>query len=55
MWRICNDEEGSALLEGAIVAPVLFSLVFGTMEFSFYFYQQHLVATGVRDARVPRQ
>ena len=48
--RIANDEEGSALLEGAILVPVLFSLIFGVLEFSYYFYQQHLVATGVRDA-----
>ena len=48
--RIARDDEGSALLEGAIVVPVLFSLIFGVLEFSYYFYQQHLVATGVRDA-----
>ena len=48
--RILRDDEGSALLEGAIVVPVLFSLIFGVLEFSYYFYQQHLVATGVRDA-----
>ena len=46
-WRA---EDGSALLEGAILTPVLFALVFGVLEFSFYFYQQHLVSTGVRDA-----
>ena len=50
VWRIWKDEDGSALLEGAIVVPVLFSLIFGTLEFSFYFFQQHLVTTGVRDA-----
>jgi len=47
VWR---DEDGSALLEGAVVVPFLFSLVLGTLEFSFFFYQQHLVSTGVRDA-----
>ena len=50
MRRIAGDQEGSALVEGALVVPVLFSLIFGALEFSFYFYQQHLVATGVRDA-----
>jgi Flp pilus assembly protein TadG len=50
MRRIAGDQEGSALLEGAILVPVLFSLIFGVLEFSYYFYQQHLVATGVRDA-----
>src|SRR5262249_47876993 len=45
-----RDVEGSALLEGALVIPVLFSLIFGVLEFSYYFYQQHLVSTGVWDA-----
>lgn len=47
IWR---DEEGSALLEGAIVVPVMFALILGTLEFAFVFYEQHLVSTGVRDA-----
>jgi Flp pilus assembly protein TadG len=47
LWR---DEDGSALLEGAIVVPFLFTLVLGTLEFSHFFFQQHLVSTGVRDA-----
>jgi Flp pilus assembly protein TadG len=45
-----RDQEGSALLEGAVLVPVLFALIFGVLEFSYYFYQQHLVSTGVRDA-----
>jgi Flp pilus assembly protein TadG len=45
-----KDQEGSALLEGAVLVPVLFALIFGVLEFSYYFYQQHLVSTGVRDA-----
>jgi TadE-like protein len=45
-----EDQEGSALLEGTILVPVLFALIFGVLEFSYYFYQQHLVSTGVRDA-----
>lgn len=48
--RLWKDERGSALLEGAIVVPVMFALVLGTLEFAFIFYQQHLVSTGVRDA-----
>jgi len=46
-WR---DERGSVLLEAAIVLPVLFALIFGVLEFSYFFYQQHLMSTGVRDA-----
>jgi hypothetical protein len=47
---VCQDHDGSALLEGAIVLPLLFVLMFGIYDFSWYFYQQHLIATGVRDA-----
>jgi Flp pilus assembly protein TadG len=48
--RILTDDEGSALVEGTVVVPFLFALVFGVLEFSYYFYQHHLVSTGVRDA-----
>jgi Flp pilus assembly protein TadG len=47
---LCRNDEGSALVEGAIVLPVLFALVAGVFEFSWLFYQQHLISTGVRDA-----
>jgi Flp pilus assembly protein TadG len=45
-----GNREGSALLEAAVLTPMLFSLSFGVMEFSFYFYQQQLIESGVRDA-----
>lgn len=45
-----HDRDGSALVEAAIVMPVMFALLFGVYEFSWYFYSQHLVSTGVRDA-----
>jgi hypothetical protein len=47
LWR---DDEGSALIEGAIILPVLFTLVFGVFEFSWLICQQHLISTGIRDA-----
>src|SRR3954465_3090483 len=54
MWRPLQswwcDDRGSALLEGAIVTPFLVVLCFGVYEYSWYFYRQHLVSTGVRDA-----
>jgi Flp pilus assembly protein TadG len=46
-WR---DREGSALVEGALLVPVLFALMFGIYEFSWLFYQQHVISTGLRDA-----
>jgi hypothetical protein len=47
LWR---EQDGSALLEGAVVMPLLLALMLGVYEFSWYFYQQHLIAVGVRDA-----
>jgi hypothetical protein len=37
-------------VEGAIVLPVLIALLFGVYEFSWFFYQQHVISTGLRDA-----
>ena len=47
LWR---NSEGSALIEGALVVPILCTLVFGVFEFSWLLYQQHLISTGIRDA-----
>ena len=48
LWR---NDEGSALIEGAIIVPVLLVLVLGVFEFSWLIYQQHLISTGIHDAR----
>jgi Flp pilus assembly protein TadG len=50
MRSLWGNREGSALLEAAVFTPMLFSLSFGVMEFSFYFYQQQLIESGIRDA-----
>ena len=47
LWR---DDEGSALIEGAIIVPVLLIFVLGVFEFSWLIYQQHLISTGIHDA-----
>jgi hypothetical protein len=47
VWR---NSEASAFLEGAILLPVLLTLGLGVFEFSWLFYQQQLISTGVRDA-----
>jgi TadE-like protein len=44
------DQRGSALIESAAVIPLLIALVFGVFEFSWLFYQQHLIAIGLHDA-----
>ena len=48
LWR---NDEGSALIEGAIIVPVLLVLVLGVFEFSWLIDQQHLISTGIHDAR----
>src|SRR5215469_11077659 len=48
--RFSRDQDGSALLEGAVIVPVLLIFVLGVYEFSWFFYQQHVVSTGLRDA-----
>jgi Flp pilus assembly protein TadG len=48
--RLWADRDGTALVEGAIVVPVLALLLFGVFEFSWLFYEQHLISTGLRDA-----
>ncbi len=45
-----RDQTGSALVEGAVVFPLLLLVLFGVYEFSWFFYQQHVVAMGLRDA-----
>ena len=47
LWR---NDEGSALIEGAILVPVLLVLVLGVLEFSWLIDQQHLISTGIHDA-----
>jgi TadE-like protein len=47
LWK---NDCGTALLEGAIVLPVFLLLVGGVYEFGYFFYQQQLLETGVRDA-----
>ena len=47
LWR---DEDGSALVEATIVMPLLIALFLGGFEFSWFFYNQQLVVSGLRDA-----
>src|SRR5262249_3575336 len=47
LWR---NSEGSALIEGAIIGPLLLVLVLGVFEFSWLTDQQHLISTDLHDA-----
>jgi hypothetical protein len=48
--RLWRSERGTALVESAIVLPIFLLLVGGVYEFGYYFYQEQLATTGVRDA-----
>jgi Flp pilus assembly protein TadG len=48
--ELWSDSEGSVLVEATIVTPFLIILLLGVFEFSWYFYNQQLVVTGLRDA-----
>lgn len=45
-----RDTKGSALVEAALILPVLIALIFGVFEFSWLICQQHMIVSGVRDA-----
>jgi Flp pilus assembly protein TadG len=45
-----HDEDGSALVEATIVMPLLITFFLGVFEFSWFFYNQQLVVSGLRDA-----
>ena len=50
VYRLRTCAAGAALVEFTIVAPFLFVLGFGMVEFGRFMYQHQLVSTGVRDA-----
>jgi len=47
---LVRDDIGAALVEFTILAPFLFTLVFGMAEFGRFLYQYQLVVEGLRDA-----
>jgi len=48
--RVLRDQEGSALIEFTIMAPLLLSLVLGISEFGRFLFQYQMVVEGLRDA-----
>lgn len=44
----CSEETGAAAVEFALVAPILFSLVFGIIGFGFVFAQELSLGNGAR-------
>src|SRR3974390_1568784 len=50
MRDLGRDTDGTALVEGAVLIPLLFVLVFGVLEFSWVVGQRHVMIEGVREA-----
>lgn len=48
--RRARSDEGVALVEFAFIAPILFLLIFGIIEFGWAFYQRLDVRHGAREA-----
>lgn len=44
-----RNRRGNALVEAAVVLPVLLSLAFGTVEFGHFFYMKHLLQSAARE------
>ncbi len=48
--KLAADKSGAALLEVAVVIPVVLSIGLGVVEFGNAIYNEHLIFNGVRDA-----
>ncbi len=44
-----RKRRGSAVLDAALVFPILLSLTFGTVEFGYYFYVKHTLQGAARE------
>jgi Flp pilus assembly protein TadG len=47
---IFHDQRGAAAAELALIVPLLITLMFGSFELGNYFWSEHKVVKGVRDA-----
>lgn len=50
LYSAWSDVEGSAVVEAAVLTPLLIILFLGVFEFAWCFYNQHVAEIGVRDA-----
>ncbi len=48
--RINNRRRGAEVLEAALVLPIVLSLIFGMVEFAFYFHVEHTIEAAAREA-----
>ncbi len=49
MTRLPHDERGAAAVEFALVLPLLLTIVFGTIEWGYYFFTREIVVNSARE------
>lgn len=47
--RVRNVRRGNALLDAALVLPILLSLTFGTIEYGYFFFVKHSLQGAARE------
>lgn len=50
LLSLTRCQSGAAGAEMALMVPLLVTLMFGAFELGYYFYNEHIVVKGVRDA-----
>jgi Flp pilus assembly protein TadG len=48
--RLIGGEDGTAIIEAAVIVLVLMILILGVFAFSWLFYQQQPIESALRDA-----
>jgi Flp pilus assembly protein TadG len=48
-WRRRSVRRGNALLDAALVLPILLSLTFGTVEYGYFFFVKHSLQGAARE------
>ena len=49
-----DPQNGGAVVEFAIVLPIFLSLMFGAIDYGWYFYQKYTLAAAVQGASARR-
>ncbi len=48
-WKIVKCRKGAAAVEFAIIAPLLFTIIFGIIEFGLLFYDKQVITNASRE------
>ncbi len=48
-WKIVKCQKGAAAVEFALIAPLLFTIIFGIIEFGLLFYDKQVITNASRE------